>query len=161
MTIDGKEYVVGDLMRDPVLIREDATLKEALGTLVDGQSNIGCVVDKNGVLVGGVSTLDIIRAVLPDYIEADTVAARFADNKMLLEDAKKAADVPLANFFDRDEATVSADTQLLEATAISSGDCNGRIIVIDKEHKPVGVLTRTEIKQVLAAFLGIKNELPQ
>lgn len=161
MNIDGKQYLVRDLMRVPVLIQESVTLKEALKALVDGKSNMGCVVNAEGMLVGGVSTLDVIRAVLPDYLESDAVAARFADNAMLLEDATKAANTSLAKFINRDEATVAPDTQLLEATVISSRDCNGRIIVVDADRKPVGVLTRTEIKQVLAAFLGVRNELKE
>jgi len=117
------------------------------------------VVDVEGRLVGGVSTLDIIRAVLPDYIESDEVAARFANTEMLKEDACKAAAKPLSEFVDRNEATVDPDANLLEATVISSRDSNGRIIVIDEHRKPVGLLTRTEIKQVLAAFLGVSDEL--
>jgi predicted transcriptional regulator len=159
MTLNGKDYKVRDIMREVVTIQENVELKEALEALVKGKSNIAVVVDANGSFVGGVSTLDIIRAVLPDYMEKDQRAAHFADNTILREDTLKAATLPIADFVDKDDATVSPDANLLEATVIASVDGLGRIVVVDENNKPVGLLTRTEIKQVLAAFLDIENEL--
>lgn len=159
MNINGKEYKVSDIMREVVQIREDVQLKGALEALVKGKSNIAVVVDAEGAFVGGVSTLDIIRAVLPDYMENDQRAAHFTDNKMLLEDTQKAASMPIADFVDKDEVVVGPDTNLLEATVLASVDGSGRIVVVDENKKPIGLLTRTEIKQVLAAFLDIENEL--
>jgi CBS domain-containing protein len=159
MEIHGKEYRVRDLMRDPVLIQKGATLREALATLVEKKSNIACVVDEAGVFIGGISTLDIIREVLPDYVEYDPVAARFAHADMLKEDANNAAKVPVENFVDTEEATVAAETGVVEASVITAQENHGRIVVLDENKRPVGLLTRTEIKRVIAAFLEIENDL--
>ncbi len=161
MTIDGKEYKVRDLMRDAVIIQKDAELSHALEALIKGKSNIAVVVDDNGALLGGVSTLDIIRAILPDYIEQDPTAAHFADTAMLREDTLKSASTSISNFINTKDVTVHPDANLLEATVLSCINAQGRIIVVDDENKPVGLLTRTEIKQVLAAFLNIENNLEE
>lgn len=159
MKIDGKEYKVRDLMRHAVIIPENAQLKEALEALVEGKVNLAVVVDADGVFVGGITTLDIIRAILPDYLEEDKAVKHFVDDEMLSEDTKKAATIPIIDFVDRRDATIDPDAGLLEATIVASGDGNGRIVVVDENKKPVGLLTRTEIKQVLAAYLDIKNDL--
>lgn len=159
MTIGDKDYTLAEIMRPPVLVASTSTLRDALATLVDRRTNMGVVVDDAGVFLGTVTTLDIISAVLPDYLEADNVAARFADDALLREDTNKAATMPVCDFLDRDEATIDADAHLMEATVLASKDATGRIVVLDDARKPVGVLTRTEIKMVLAAYLGIRNEI--
>ena len=161
MKVNGKTYKVSDLMREPLLIQRDAHLKDVLLSLLDGKTNIGCVVDEDGHFVGAVTTVDVIRAILPDYIESDEVAARFADESMLKEDVLKAACHPISEFIEEDETTVSPDTQLLEATVLSSKDCNGRIVVTDEDNKPVGILSRTQIKRALVTFLDVRDELTE
>jgi len=159
MGIDGKEYLVRDLMRPVVVLKDSIDLKEALAQLVKERSNIAGVVDDNGSFIGAVSTVSIIRAVLPDYMEADIVAAKFADDKLLKEDALRAAGKLLHEFVHTTEDVVKPDDNLLSATVTSAGHGTGRIFVLDEDGKPVGLLTRTEIKQVLAAFLGVNPEL--
>lgn len=161
MEINGTTYTVGDLMRNAVIIPEGSTLRDAIHILIETKSNIGCLVDKDGKLVGGVSTLDVIRAVLPDYIESDPVAARFANMELLKEDVTRSAEKLVIDFVDRNDATAKPNSNLVEEIVVSSRDCNGRIIVIDDEGKPIGILSRTEIKQVIGAFLGIKDELKE
>jgi CBS domain-containing protein len=159
--MEGKDYKVRDLMRPTIVVRENDTLRDALEALVDGHCNVACVVDENGVLVGGFSTVDIIRAILPDYFEEDMVASRFADDSMLQEDVKRAATMPIRDFLYHEHVTIKGDATLLEATAVASAEGHSRIIVVDDENKPIGIVTRTEIKQVLANYLGIKNELKE
>jgi predicted transcriptional regulator len=78
---------------------------------------------------------------------------------MLQEDVLKYATKPVREFVDTNDATVKGTSSLIEATVISSKDCHGRIIVVDDTNKPIGVLSRTEIKKVFGAFLGVRNEL--
>lgn len=157
MTIDGTHYSVREIMRPAITLPHTSTLRDALALLTERGTNLAIVVADSGEYLGSVTTIDIIRAILPDYLEADTVAARFADDQMLREDTEKSANLPVADFLDRTEATIRDDAHLLEATVRASQDDTGRIVVLDADNKPVGVLTRTEIKKVLAAFLGITN----
>jgi len=161
MGIEGKAYTVAELMRPALIIDHEVTIREVLAALVDGKTNLAVVVDSEGKLVGGISTLDVIRAVLPDYLEADEVAARFADDLMFKEDALKAAERPIRELIDKHESTVHPEDDLVNVAVLSSKDGHGRIIVVDEENKPLGILTRTEIKKALAAFLGIRNDLPK
>lgn len=158
MTIGGKEYSIQDVMREPVLFAENATLKDALTEMVRRQTNSGLVVDTEGKLLGMVTTVDIIKAVLPDYLEEDEIAARFADESLLRQDALKSATLPIKDFMMEDVPTVPSDATLLEGAVMAVRGGYGRIAVVDENNKPVGVLTRTEIKRVIAGYLDIIND---
>ena len=159
MKIDGNEYKIRDLMREAVIIQKDAELVQVLESLIKGKSNIGVVVDTEGRYLGSVNTVDVIRAILPDYIEEDPTAARFADTEMLREDTKKSATKSVSDFISKKDLTMHANANLLEAAVLSSVNAQGRTVIVDEDNKPLGILTRTEIKQVLGAFLDIKNDL--
>jgi len=157
MTIGEKNIQIRDLMRAPVLVEEDETLKAVLERMVTEKRNSLTVVDKDGKLVGAVNAVDIIKEVIPDYLEEDAVAARFADDSLLKEDAKRVSGKCVREFMAREVPTVEDDTSLLEAAVMATLEGRGRITVVDKEKKPIGILTRTEIKQVIASYLEIPN----
>lgn len=159
MTIDGKTYKIADLMRKPVAIPKDSSLRDTLAVLLTQKTNMGVVVDTDDTFLGTVTTVDVIKAVLPDYLEGDEVAARFADDTLFKQDVRKAADKPVCDFVDREEATITEDANLLEAAVLAVQDERGRIVVLDTDKKPIGILSRTEIKKVIAAYLDIANEL--
>ena len=109
--------------------------------------------------MGMINASDIIKAVLPDYLEEDLVAVRFANQKILQEDAQKAKNVPVRDFMNTKAPTIDEHSSVLEAAALASRAGFGRIIVVDADKKPVGIITRTEIKQVIASLIGIQNAL--
>jgi predicted transcriptional regulator len=96
---------------------------------------------------------------LPHYLSDDKTVANFVDDALLSEDTKKAATKLVIDFVDKNDVTIEPDANLLEATLLSASDSLGRLIVIDDDKKPLGILTRTEIKQVLAEYLDIENDL--
>jgi predicted transcriptional regulator len=159
MTINGKEIHIGDIMRPASTIESSATLKEVLAHMTEQKRNSLAVVDTEGILIGAVNAVDIIKEVVPDYLEDDAVAARFADDELFKEDAIRVQDKPLADFMSTDIPTITKDETLIEAAVLAAKHGRGRITVVDEHKKPIGVLTRTEIKQVIAAYLGLPNEL--
>jgi len=150
-------FTVASLMRPPALINENGTLENALEQMIREKRNSLTVVDNDGKLVGAINAIDIIKAVLPDYLEEDAVAARFADETILREDTEKVRGVPITSFMATDIPVIARDTSITEAavTAIASG--RGRITIVDENHRPIGILTRTEIKQVIGSYLGFTN----
>lgn len=142
-------------MRPSITVHQDDTLEAVLGKMMSERRNSLTVVDSNGVFVGAVNAIDIIKAVLPDYLEEDVVAARFASESLLKEDAEKARSVPVRDFMTTNIPTIEADDTILEAAAMAIQHGRGRITVVDKDKKPVGTITRTEIKQVIGALLGL------
>ena len=155
MTIGEKNIALKDIMRVAVSVHEDETLDSILRKMIGEKRNSVVVVNGDGVLVGFVGAIDVIKAVLPDYLEEDIVAAHFADQSILKEDALRATGTSVKEFMTEVPATIKESASVLEAaaTAIQSGQ--GRITVVDDAHKPVGIITRTEIKQVIGSLLDI------
>ena len=155
MTLNGKSYSVEDIMRPSIFTNTSATLIETLEKMIGERRNSLTVVHEDGTLAGMVNAIDIIKAVLPDYMEESNLAARFSNMELLKQDAERVKDMPITDFMEKDVPTIKRDGNIIEAAAIAAHSGRGRIVVIDEDKKPVGVLTRTELKQVIGATLGI------
>ncbi len=155
MTINGNLHAVKDIMRPPICVHEEDTLEAILAKMMAERRNSLTVVDDAGKLVGAVNAIDVIKAVLPDYLEDDLVAVRFANESLLKEDAEKARLTPVKEFMAKDIPQIDEDDGILEAASMAIQHGRGRITVVDKDGKPVGVITRTEIKQVIGSLLGL------
>lgn len=145
------------IMREVKTISDGATFFDALKKMIKERTNSLVVVDDGGRVVGMVNTGEMIREVVPDYLEEDNaITAHFADREMFMEDVKKAKDVPIKKFMISDVATVDAEDSLMEVAVIAISNRQLRIPVVDENKKPVGLITRTEIKQVIGDILGIE-----
>ncbi len=142
-------------MRPSILIPNTETLFSTLKKMIEEKRNSLTVVDDSGALVGMVTALDIIKAVLPDYLEESEVAARFANLSLLKKDAERVKDTPVTEFMDTDVPSMQADGNIIEAAVIAAQSGRGRIVVVDDARKPLGILTRTELKQVIGMTLGL------
>ena len=159
MTINGKTYRVEDIMRPSVFISDSETLISTLQKMIGERRNSLTVVAADGTLAGMVNAIDIIKAVLPNYLEESNIAARFSNLELLKQDAERVKDTPITDFMEKDVPVITHDGSIIEAAAIAAHSGRGRIVVVDDENKPVGVLTRTELKQVIGATLGIEGEV--
>jgi len=157
MTVNGKNYTIQDMMRPPVFFSPDDTLRDVLAKMIASKTNSGLIVDAENTILGMVSTVDVIKAVLPEYIEDDSIAARFASEEFFEEEALVAANMPVQEFMNKDVPTVKTTDTVLEAAVMAIRSGLGRIVVVDESKKPIGVLTRTEIKLVIGTYLNIPD----
>lgn len=159
MIVNGKEVRIADIMRPPHIIKETQTLKDALETMIQERCNSLTVVTEDGTYAGRLGTINIIKEVLPDYLEDDVVAARFANAELLREDAGRVKDRYIKDFMMTDVPTINVDDSVVEAAVLAAKQGFGRITVVDADNKPIGILTRTEIKRVIGHFLDIPSAL--
>lgn len=146
-----------EVMRTPTTINDSATFRSALESMVEQKTNSVLVLNAAGKLVGEVNVLALIRAVLPDYIEEDDTAAHFATEQILIEDIQRVKDLPVADFMKTEIKTLSANSTFMEAAVIAIAHDQGRIPIVDSSGKPIGVVTRTEIKQIIGSYLGVSG----
>lgn len=146
-----------DLMRAPITVHDTDSLRAVLEKMVTEKRNSLTVINDAGELVGAVNAIDIIKAVVPDYLEDDPTAAKFASEAILKEDAERASTLLVKEFMAKDIPTIEEDAGLVETMSIAVRAGRGRITVVDKNHHPVGVLTRTELKRIISSYLGIKD----
>lgn len=146
---------IEDVMRQPVTISEDTNLRTVLELMIEQKSNSILVLDSNGKLKGEVNVLALIRAVLPEYIEEDDSAAHFATEEILIEDIHQVASMPVIDFMKTELNTLSRTSTFMDAAVIAIASDQGRIPIVDDAGHPIGVVTRTEIKQIIGSYLGI------
>ena len=126
--ISEQSIQVKDIMTSPVLsVKLSETVSQVL-KLAKSKNVTGfpIVVDKNKV-IGIVSTLDLITLM--------------AIGKQHL----KLGELPLAIKVDKDVLTLSPSSTTKEAIKTLIKHRVGRIIVIDKENKPCGIVTRKDL----------------
>lgn len=149
--------IVKEIMRPAVTVEETTTLREVVDRMITEKRNSLIVTNSSGVFVGAVNAIDVIKAVLPDYLEEDAIAAHFADQSLLEQDVAQAEKMPVKEFMNAHAPTITPLSGVLEAAARVIQGGQGRIVVVDDAKKPVGIITRTEIKQVIGKLLGLNS----
>lgn len=146
-----------DITKEAVLVSEDATLKEALAAMVKEQTNALLVIDADGVLAGEVGVPDLLDAVVPEYLDGDSVMEHFATEELFEEAVHDAAERPVSEFMTVDIEPVQSTDGLLNVAATAIAHQTTRIPVVDHDNRPIGIISRRGLKQILAKFLHIKD----
>lgn len=148
---------IKDIIKDAVTINEEATFKETVSAMISGQSNTLLVTDEDGKLVGEVSVADLLDAIVPEYLDGDSIAAHFATPEMFEEAVVDAKEQQVKYFMSNDVQPVSLDDGIMEIAANALVNKQVRIPVIDHEGRPIGIISRRGLKQMIASVLGIKD----
>jgi CBS domain-containing protein len=118
---------VGDLMTlDPVTIRMDATLEDAEAVLRDFRITGLPVVDEQGRLVGVISQTDLLYLALP------TVRQLIRHHE---------SGIRIGEVMSVPAVTVDVGATLGEAARMMHRNHLHRLVVVDAEGRPVGVLS--------------------
>lgn len=148
---------VKDITKEAVLISEDASFTEALNKMVTEQTNTLLVIDSEGKLTGEVGVTDLLDAIVPEYLDGDSIAANFATEEMFEEAVRDAAEKQVQFFMSNDYSAVELSDGLMAIAATAIAHQRARIPVVDSENRPIGIISRRGLKHILAKFLGIKD----
>ncbi|PID52795.1 MAG: hypothetical protein CR972_00055 [Candidatus Moraniibacteriota bacterium] len=149
------EVTVGEIMRDVKTISVDVNFKKALSEMVCQKTNSLVAVDSDGVFVGLVNARVFIEHAVPSYISNDEIAAHYASEELFREAVRSVSDTPISHLMEKNIETIGPDESLMKAAIIATKNRQIRIPVLDEKRKPIGLLTRTEIKQLIGTFLGV------
>lgn len=147
-----------DIIKEPVTVTEDTTFKNVLSTMVTKQTNAVLVTDSEGKLSGEVSVSDLMDAIVPEYLDGNSIAAGFATKEMFDEAVRDAADIPVHDFMNTEIEAVRSNDGLMHVAAVALEHKKARIPVVDDENRPVGMVSRRGLKQLLAATLNVTDE---
>lgn len=146
-----------DITKEAVVVSEETTLREALRCMTEQKTNSLLVADAEGALVGEIGVSDLLDAIVPDYLEGDSIAAHFATEEMFEEAVQDAADKPARDFMATDLDPVRPSDNLMSVAAAAIALRRARIPVVDDENRPVGIISRRGLKHILAGSLGIED----
>ena len=146
---------VKELIKPAVTVTEEASFAEALKAMINGQTNTLLVVDEEGVLVGEVSVADLLDAIVPEYLDGDSIAQKFSDEAMFAEAVKAAEFRPVSEFMSADFNSVELTDNLMSVATTAIANKRARIPVVDQDNHPIGIISRQGLKHIIAKFLGL------
>jgi len=146
-----------DIIKKATTINEDATFREALTAMIDGKTNTLLIINDEGILVGEVTVADLLDAIVPEYLDGDSIAANFATQKMFEEAVKSTEGQQVKFFMSTDFDSVKIDDGLMTVAANAIAHHRVRISVVDEDKRPLGIISRQGLKHIIAEFLDIED----
>ncbi len=147
---------VADVMsRDPIVVRTETPLNEAIQILAERRISGLPVVDEAGKLVGIISETDLMwqetGVTPPAYIMfLDSVI--YLQNPATYErDLHKALGQTVGEVMSKNPITISPDKTLTEAARVMHDKSVHRLPVLEGEGQVIGILTRGDIVRAMAA----------
>ncbi len=141
------------------------TLKEAVNKMrvtLRGEKKIGVkglvVLDKDQTLIGIISIIDILRAIIPHYMSF-TELSDFTWDGMLEEMAKKVADKKIKELMTKEVITVYEDAPLMECAILMVKHNLQRIPVINKDRKVLGMIYIRDLYYAIVKALFDEKEV--
>lgn len=147
---------VADVMsRDPIVVRSETSLNEAIQILAERRISGLPVVDDAGKLVGIISETDLMwqetGVTPPAYIMfLDSVI--YLQNPATYErDLHKALGQTVGEVMSKDPITTSPEKTLTQAARVMHDKNVHRLPVLDESGQVIGILTRGDIVRAMAA----------
>lgn len=147
---------VKDIVKPAVIISETDTFKTALRAMTTQQTNTLLVTDEDGRLSGELSVADLLDAMVPDTLDGNKVMELFSTDEAFSESVETACSIPVSEFMSYDISPLTLNDNLISIIATAIAHQRARIPVIDDEGRPVGIISRRGLKQILAKFANIK-----
>jgi CBS domain-containing protein len=136
VTTTQRELMAGDFMTiDPVVVAVDAPIEEAERLILDRRVSGLPVIDHRGALVGVVSQTDFMHIANPDV-------------RSLIH--HKASGIRVGEVMSVPPLTVKLTTSLMEAARVMRAEQVHRVVVVDGEQRPLGVLSAMDFVTLFA-----------
>lgn len=128
--------------------------KDALKTLIEMDMSGLPVIDSEGILMGVFTEREILKAIVPVYVRQVGAFVYGEDSKGEIKKLAQLEKFSVKDLMRKEVPTINEDTSLTEASKIMLTKSERRIIVM-KDKKPVGVITRCDVVRALAKEAGL------
>ena len=143
------------MSRDPILVRPQTPLKEAIQILAEKRISGLPVIDDVGKLVGIISETDLMwqetGVTPPAYIMILDSVIYLQNPGAYERDLHKALGQTVGEVMSKNPLTISPDKPLREAAKLIQDHKVHRLPVLDNVGKVIGILTRGDIIRAMAA----------
>ena len=124
-----KEIVKNLISRDLIYVPPNITIKEAAKVLSDKGIRGVPVIDEEGNVLGLITSADILKAI----VNNDT-------------------DAPITKYMRKEVIKINYKDDILSAIKLMLEKNIGRLLVINDEGKPIGLITRTDILRKISSL---------
>ena len=144
---------VKDIVKPAVVISETDTFESALKAMTTQNTNTLLVTDENGELSGEITVVDLLNAVVPDTLDGSQVMEHFATDSAFISLIASAKETPVSEFMSRDYSALTLNDNLMSIAATAITHERARIPVVDSDNRPIGIISRQGLKQIIAKFI--------
>jgi CBS domain-containing protein len=144
---------VHDVVRPATVVPETITFTEALAAMDEGKTNTLLATDESGRLTGELTIVDLLSAIVPDTLSGDEVMTHFKDDIAIRASVHAVRDLPISEFMSRDFTTLRPDDSFITVIGNAIAYGRARLPVVDHDSKPIGIISRQGIKQVIEKYL--------
>lgn len=136
-------------------ISPDLSAAEALRILVKKSTSGLPVIDKEGAALGVFTEKEVIRAILPTYLKDIGNFIYAEDSKSELKKIVGLKNIKVRDIMRKDFPTLDEEASLTEASRIMLMRNERRIVVL-RNKKAVGIITRYDVVRGLAKEAGVR-----
>jgi len=147
---------VKDIVKPAVIISENDTFEVALKAMMTQNTNTLLVTDDDGKLSGEVTVTDLLAALVPDILNGNEVVEHFASDDAFIASIEVVRDLPVGEFMSHDYSALTLNDNFTAIIATAIANERARIPVVDTEDRPIGIISRQGLKQILNKFLHVK-----
>lgn len=147
-----------EITKEAAMIGTEATFEDAIKKMVNEKANALVVIDENGEFAGEVHVSDLFEAIVPEYMDGDSVLEYFNSEEKFVNAVRDASVKPVEEFMSMNVDPVQITDSIMTVAANAIAHQHSRIPVIDHENRPIGVISRQGLKKILASFLKIKEK---
>ncbi len=142
---------VREIMTAEILsVSPHISAKEALDFLFKHRISGLPVIDANGKLVGMFTEKDVLKSVLPSYIEKVGKFVYDEDPKSTKRKMAGLAGIKVSQIMRKEVITLNEETSLCEVARIMLTQNTRRIPIVDKQGKIKGIIAREDIVKAFA-----------
>ena len=138
-----------DVMRaDVQCVSETTTLRELSRAFRHHGVTTLSVINDRGELVGVVTETELLKVMLPDYSELLDNLQYMQDFEYLEDRADEVEDIPVRDIMLSGAISVTEETPLMRVISLFLLKAASHIPVV-RDNRPVGVVTRTDIAELV------------
>jgi len=141
--------------KEVISLSKDTKVKDAFLKLLELHISGLPVLDENLKLVGMFTEKDILRAILPGYLDKVGRFVYEENPKIVRKRLVEIQELPVKDLMRHEVVTVDEDTSLCEVARLMLTQNVRRIPVLNKEKKVVGIVAREDILKQFAREIGL------
>jgi len=140
---------------EPIRVATTAPLRTVLESILASNQDAAMVVDNAGSLLGLVGIHDILRRIVPGYLDLDANLAKVMHENYFDEVFAKVADVTAADLMSKGDGldSVSPDDAVIKAAALFV-EHRRKVLPVVEGSRVVGVITRRSVLRRALDKLG-------
>jgi len=141
--------------KELISLSKDTKIKDAFLKLLKMRISGLPVLDENSKLLGMFTEKDILRAILPGYLDKVGRFIYEANPKIVKKKLLEIQDLTVGELMRHEVVTVDEDTTLCEVAHLMLTQNVRRIPILNKEKKVVGIVAREDILREFAKEVGL------